>query len=119
MILAAISCTMCVYIYPDESTYTKTSWMSAERPMGPMDVERLVITFENEKQVTIDLDDQEEIHGRYASDKTTATLNNLQIEIDGYNVTFIETHMNGEDTLFLLWQVEDMLYPFTTALHRY
>ena len=84
-----------------------------------MDVERLVITFENEKQVTIDLDDQEEIHGRYASDKTTATLNNLQIEIDGYNVTFIETHMNGEDTLFLLWQVEDMLYPFTTALHRY
>lgn len=83
-----------------------------------MDIERLTITFENEKSVRIDLDNRQELHGRYASDKTTATLNNLQIELDGLTVTFIEAHMSSEETLFLLWQVEDMLYPFTTALHR-
>ena len=32
-------------------------------------------------------------------------------------VTFIEAHRNG-DTLFLLWRVEDAVYPFTTALQR-
>ena len=84
-----------------------------------MDIDRLVITFENEKSVTIDLDNQEEIRGKYASDKATATLNNLQIRVNGLTVTFIEAHMSSEETLFLLWQVEDMLYPFTTALHRY
>ena len=34
-----------------------------------------------------------------------------------YTVTFIEAHRNG-DTLFLLWRVDGMLYPFTTAMHR-
>lgn len=34
-----------------------------------------------------------------------------------YTVTFIEAHRSG-DTLFLLWRVDGMLYPFTTAMHR-
>lgn len=39
-------------------------------------------------------------------------------DTDGYTtITFLEAHRDGE-TLFLLWRVENMVYPFTTALHR-
>ena len=44
-------------------------------------------------------------------------LEGLTISLQGREITFIEAHRN-DDTLFLLWRVEDSVYPFTTAMHR-
>ena len=108
---------MCVYLYTEYESYTKTKWTSDERPLGPIGVDQLVLSFESGGRVSITFDDNQMLEGGYEDDGSTATFSNLQVEIDGFTVTFIEAHLKSEETLFLLWQVEDILYPFTTALH--
>lgn len=119
MILATtFTSTMCVYTYPPEDMYTRSSWTSTERPLGPFDVGELTLIFEEEDQVTLVIDDTTVLHGSYDHDGTIATLTGLQTVIDEITVTFIELHMNGDDKVFLLWQAQRILNPFTTALHR-
>ena len=117
ILIAGITCTMCVYLYTEYGSYTKNKWTSDERPLGPIGVYQLVLSFENGGRVSITFDDNQMLEGGYEEDGSTATFSNLQVEIDGLTVTFIEAHLKSEETLFLLWQVEDILYPFTTALH--
>ena len=81
-----------------------------------MGVDQLVLSFERNGKVSVALDDDQVLEGVYKDDGSIATFSNLQVEIDGLDVTFIEAHLKSEETLFLLWQVEDILYPFTTAL---
>ena len=109
---------MCVYTYPPEDYYSRSSWTSTDRPLGPFEVEELTLIFEDEGNVMLILDDSTVLHGEYDYDGTTATLTGLQTEIENITVTFIELHMNGDDTVFLLWQVQKILNPFSTALHR-
>lgn len=72
------------------------------------------------------------IYGTYTCNGLTATFRDLTLylpmngneatveegqTVEEHIVTFIEAHRNG-DTLFLLWKVDGMLYPITTAMHR-
>ena len=133
--------TSCIYDASGDKFY-RTLWHSEEIPLGPFDVSSLTLEFlcndgisiktsyspdtepyaEDERSITSKPDisatpDIRTIYGRYEPDGTTAVLENLQITLDDIDITFIEAHRSG-DTLFLLWRIEDSLYPFTTALHR-
>jgi hypothetical protein len=57
------------------------------------------------------------IDGKYLVDGDSAVLEKLSTVFDNYNITFIKANLSG-DILFLLWQVNDSVYPFTTALRR-
>lgn len=117
LLIAGMTCTMCVYLDTEYESYTKNKWTSYERPLGPIGVDQLVLSFESGGKTSVILDENLILEGSYEDDGATATLSNLQVEIDGLTVTFIEAHLKNEETLFLLWQAEDILYPFTTALH--
>ena len=111
--------TMCVYTLPGEDVFARTSWESDEVPLGPMDVERLVISFNEDGSVAVSAD---EIvtggHYDYNDNEAAAVLSGAKITVDGLEVTFIEADFTNDDLVFLLWRVEDILYPFTTPLHR-
>ena len=131
----------CVYDAPGDKFF-RTLWHSEEIPLGPFDVSSLTLEFlcnggisiktsyspdteqyaEDEISITARQNasvtpDIRTIYGRYEPDGTTAVLEDLQITLDDIDIIFIEAHRSG-DTLFLLWRIEDSLYPFTTALHR-
>ena len=111
--------TMCVYTYPLEDVYKRSTWTSTDRPLGPLDVEELTLRFEDGGRASIIIDDILIVRGEYQDDGAVVTLNGMQTVFDGVSVTFIEVHMNGgDDTVFLLWQVQRIFNPFTTALHR-
>ena len=111
--------TMCVYTYPLEDVYKRSTWTSTDRPLGPLDVEELTLRFEDGGRASIIIDDVLIVRGEYQDDGAVVTLNGMQTVFDGVSVTFIEVHMNGgDDTVFLLWQVQRIFNPFTTALHR-
>ena len=64
-----------------------------------------------------DASDEVTLSGEYFDDGQTAVLQGLLTTVRTLDVTFIEAHLSGE-TLFLLWRVENAVYPFTTALRR-
>lgn len=111
-----------------ENPFCKTEWISDESPLGPFEVATLTLTFGSGDSAVITLDNGPSLKGTYGNDGTTATLSGMDARFsdtgrisdsgDGtITVTFIEAHRNG-DTLFLLWRVQDAVYPFTTALRR-
>lgn len=111
--------TMCVYTLPGEDVFARTSWESDEVPLGPMDVDRLTISFNGDGSVAISVDETlVEGHYDYNDNDATAVLSGAQLTVDGLDVTFIEADFSNDDLVFLLWRVEDILYPFTTPLHR-
>lgn len=102
--------------------FQKTLWHSSEVPLGPLDVSSLTLEFLSNGLVSIQTTstrsaDGMHICGHYEHNGTTAILQNLSFTIDDIRITFIEAEKSG-DVLFLLWRVENMLYPFTTALNR-
>lgn len=73
---------------------------------------------DGEVEINLEIEEtQETIKGHYDQDGVTATFSGLKSTIKQVHITFIEAHLNANHTLFLLWCVEDILYPFTTALH--
>ena len=111
--------TMCVYTLPGEDVFAKTTWESDEVPLGPMDVERLTIAFDGDGEVMLTVDEMRiRGHYDYNDNDATAILSQARIKVDGLAVTFIEADFSNENLVFLLWRVEDILYPFTTPLHR-
>ena len=111
--------TMCVYIYPGGDVFAGTSWGSDEVPLGPMDVERLEISFNENGSVAISADEMVVGgHYDYYNNAATAVLSGTKITVGSREVTFIEADFTNDDLVFLLWRVEDILYPFTTPLHR-
>lgn len=124
--------------------FHKTLWYSSEVPLGPFDVTDLTIGFLSDGLVTIRTNSsgavaaseeilesaagksfgeestsraRRNICGHYEHNGSTAVLQNLSFTINDIKITFIEAEESG-DILFLLWRVEGMLYPFTTALKR-
>ena len=111
--------TMCVYILPGEDVFARTSWESEQVPLGPMDVERLTISFNGDGSVAISADETVVGgHYDYNDNDATAVLSGARLTVDGVDVTFIEADFSNDNLVFLLWRVEDILYPFTTPLHR-
>lgn len=127
LIAATLCNTMCVYIEQEDEQLAGTLWWSDEVPLGPLgvnamsleflDAGEVEITLEMETQVASDEEEtQEIIMGHYEQDGVTATFSGITFNLRGIDVTFIEAHLNSTNTLFLLWRIEDILYPFTTAL---
>ena len=119
--------TMCMYTLPEEDVFDETVWECDEVPLGPLGVSELIVSFLSEGSVAVDmrlraLDSGEvpvmSLIGHYEHNGGTAILERLCLKVDGYDVTFIEAYYNDDDVLFLLWQVDDILYPFTTVMHR-
>ena len=128
LIAATLCNTMCVYIEQENERLSGSSWQSDEVPLGPLGVNMMTLEFldNGEVEITLELDTlfaadieepQETITGHYDQDALTATFSGISFTLNNINVTFIEAHLSTDDTLFLLWRIEDMLYPFTTALH--
>ena len=119
LIAAALCNTMCVYIEEETEQLAGTLWRSDEVPLGPLGVTTLTLEFFSNGDVVLNLEmeeTQENIIGHYDQDGLTATFSGVKASLRKVNVTFIEAHLNT-NTLFLIWCVEDILYPFTTALH--
>lgn len=126
LLVMTASCTL-PPSFPDDQ-FDKTSWASDEVPLGPLKVSSLTLSFDNGDTATITMDDGPALKGIYKSDGPIATLSGISArfsengratdnESQALTVTFIEAHLNG-NTLFLLWRVENAIYPFTTALTR-
>ena len=111
----------CVIDCYDDS-FSGTSWSSDEVPLGPLEVSELALDFLEDGRVTVrlewgDASDELTLSGEYFDDGQTAVLQGLLTTVRTLDVTFIEAHLSGQ-TLFLLWRVENAVYPFTTALRR-
>ena len=129
LLASGILTTSCIFDSPCDDEFYRTLWESDEIPLGPFDVSSMTLEFLCNEYVEIKtIGNSRTIYGTYAFDGMTATFNDLTLYLNmtdtegetipgDYTVTFLEAHRNG-DTLFLLWRVENMLHPFTTALHR-
>ena len=134
ILAASMASTSCIFDSPQGDDFYRTLWESDEVPLGPFKVSTMTLEFLCNDGVSICLDDDLAVFGTYESDSGTATFANLEVlfENDGnlkdagkgvagqnldITVTFIEAHRNG-NTLFLLWRVQNAVYPFTTALNR-
>jgi hypothetical protein len=129
LLSSGILTTSCIFDSPCDDEFYSTLWESDEIPLGPFDVSSMTLEFLCNECVEIKtIGNSRTIYGTYAFDGMTATFNDLTLYLNmtdtegetipgDYTVTFLEAHRNG-DTLFLLWRVENMLHPFTTALHR-
>ena len=127
LVMTAVCNTMCMYTLPDEDVFDETVWESEQVPLGPLEISRIVVTFGNSGDVVIRMDyspssarglSSEILEGHYEHNGLTAVLQGLDITVQEYSITFIEADFNNEDLIFLLWQVGDILYPFTTSLYR-
>ena len=130
MLITTISSTACVITRIENDIFHKTTWECTEIPLGPLGVETLTMSFDNENVATIVLDTTATetssgrevpspviVHGNYHVNGTTAALIGCSTIVDSWKITFIEVHHNSSEVSFLLWQAEDILYPFTTTLH--
>ncbi len=120
---AAFIFTSCIFDAPGDRFY-RTLWRSSEVPLGPFPVDKLTLEFLCGQSISIEAEDTTSgipvktvRYGTYENDGETAVLEGLTISLQGREITFMEAHRN-DDTLFLLWRVEDSVYPFTTAMHR-
>lgn len=120
---AAFIFTSCIFDAPGDRFY-RTLWRSSEVPLGPFSVDKLTLEFLCGQSISIEAEDTTSgipvktvRYGTYENDGETAVLKGLSIALQGSEITFMEAHRN-DDTLFLLWRVEDSVYPFTTAMHR-
>lgn len=132
LIAVIATVTTCVFS-ASKDAFSETVWASDEVPLGPLEVSKLTMEFGEDGQVTVRLEfyeglalDETEgagaksevtLSGEYSVDGATAVLQGLLTTVRTLDVTFIEAHLSGE-TLFLLWRVENAVYPFTTALRR-
>lgn len=147
LLASGILTTSCIFDSPCGDEFYRTLWKSDEIPLEPFNVSSMTLEFLCNECVVIKTignghesiatdqtgtssknESSRTIYGTYAFDGMTATFNDLTLYLNmtdtegetipgDYTVTFLEAHRNG-DTLFLLWRVENMLHPFTTALHR-
>lgn len=120
---AAFIFTSCIFDAPGDRFY-RTLWRSSEVPLGPFSVDKLTLEFLCGQSISIEAEDTTSgipvktvRYGTYENDGETAVLEGLTISLQGSEITFMEAHRN-DDTLFLIWRVEDSVYPFTTAMHR-
>ncbi len=112
----ALGTSSCIYDAPGDNFY-RTLWKSSPEALGPFSTGALTVEFLCDNMVTIKDGNRIIAYGNYTSDADVATFSGLHAVLEGYEITFIEAHRNG-DTLFLLWRPDYMYYPFTTSLDR-
>lgn len=124
--VAALTCLVSCTFDNIGDPFGKTVWTSEEVPLGPFEISTLTLEFYSDGRVAIRMTGSEyapeipatkTINGKYFADGDSAVLEKLSTVFDNYNITFIKANLSG-DILFLLWQVNDSVYPFTTALRR-
>lgn len=121
----------CIFDSVSDNFY-QTRWYSEEAPLGPFNVSTLTLEFlcngevilnttgatgMSDQDLTTDLSNTYNLSGKYYPYDDTAVLERLSATFGDHTVTFIKANRSG-DTLFLLWRIEDSVYPFTTALRR-
>ena len=111
-----IGTSSCIYDAPGDNFY-RTLWKSSPEALGPFSTGVITVEFLCDNMVTIKDGNRIIAYGNYTSDGDVATFSGLQTVLEGYEITFMEAHRNG-DTLFLLWRPDYMYYPFTTSLDR-
>ena len=122
LIFTITTLTGCIYDAAGDKFY-RTLWKSSEVPLGPFDASTLTLEFLCNDMVSIKTTDStrksgaRQIYGTYHHNGTTAVLQDLEFTLNDRQITFIEAQRDG-DILFLLWRVDGMMYPFTTALQR-
>ena len=115
--MAVLGLESCIFDAPGDKFY-RTLWECAEVPMGPFDVNELTLEFLCGNAISIKADPSPGIvYGTYETDGETAIFHDLEFEIKGLTVTFVDAMWTGQ-TLFLRWRVENSVYPFTTSMHR-
>ena len=116
-VMAVFGIESCVFDAPDDKFY-RTLWESTETPLGPFEVNELTLEFLCGNAISIKVDTSPNAaYGTYETDGDTAIFHNLEIEIQGLKVTFIDAACTKQ-TLFLRWRIENSVYPFTTSMHR-
>lgn len=131
LLITTMTSTGCVLTKIENDIFHNTNWECTEIPLGPLGVEKLTMSFDKENIATIvlsmtvteasagtEIPPSVIVHGNYNVNSTTAALTGCSTTVDSRKITFIEVHHNSNDISFLLWQAEDILYPFTTTLHR-
>lgn len=112
----ALGTSSCIYDAPGDNFY-RTLWKSSPEALGQLSAGALTVEFLCDNKITIKDGNRIIAYGSYTSDEDVAIFSGLQTVIDGYEIIFMEAYRSG-DTLFLLWQPNYMIYPFTTSLNR-
>ena len=114
--MAVFGLESCVFDDPFDK-FCQTQWESTEVPLGPFEVNELKLTFLCGNAISIKADTSPvTAYGTYETDGETAIFHNLEFEIKGLTVTFVDAIWTGQ-TLFLRWRIENSIYPFTTSMH--
>ena len=114
--MAVFGLESCVFDDPFDK-FCQTQWESTEVPLGPFEVNELTLTFLCGNAISIKADTSPvTAYGTYETDGETAIFHNLEFEIKGLTVTFVDAIWTGQ-TLFLRWRIENSIYPFTTSMH--
>ena len=117
-VMAVLGLSSCIYESDPDDRFYRTLWECDEVPLGPFQADELVLEFMCDGSVRLQCDAFDgSTYGTYETDGQNAFFQNLVMEIEGYEVTFVDASVSG-DTLFLRWRIENSVYPFTTPMHR-
>lgn len=115
--MAVLSISSCIYEGSGDEFY-RTLWECDETPLDTLDVNELRLEFLCGNAISIKTNTFPGIaYGRYETDGARAYFNELSIEIEGIQITFIEADRSG-DSLILRWKTESSDELFTTSMHR-
>ena len=133
--MAVFGLSSCIYESDPDDRFYRTLWECDEVPLGPFQADELVLEFMCDGSVRLQCDAFDgSTYGTYETDGQNAFFQNLVMEIEGYEVTFVDASVSWRgsssgdgssdgpgygDTLFLRWRIENSVYPFTTPMHRH
>ena len=93
-------------------------------PLGPFPVDKLTVEFLCSQGICITAEDSSSgtltkttRYGTYETDGHKAIIEGVTMTLRDHDITFIEARLEGK-TLFLLWRIEDSVYPFTTPMQH-
>ena len=109
----ALTSTSCIYESPDDYFF-RTLWESDEDSDGP----GMTLEFLCANAISIKTDNSTIVnYGTYDSNRRTATLHDLTLEIGDETITFKDAHRSG-DLLQLRWHSDNSSETQTTIMHR-
>lgn len=121
--VAVFALSSCIFDAPGDRFY-RTLWKSDEVPLGPFPVDKLTVEFLCGQGICITAEDSSSgtltkttRYGTYETDGHKAIIEGVTMTLWDHDITFIEARLEGK-TLFLLWRIEDSVYPFTTPMQH-
>ncbi len=113
----AMTSTSCIYDSPDDYFF-RTLWESDENSDVPGEVNGMTLEFLCANAISIKTDNSTIVnYGTYDSNRRTATLHDLTLEIGDETITFIDANRSG-DLLQLRWHSNNSSETQTTIMHR-